>query len=124
MSPIAWAAFTVWGRLQAIDTGAVGSVWGFFPSGIEGATVKRRLRFIAAVVGWWLLLLAGMTVAGRPRLDLVVVGGALGLLALSELAAPVGIQPEWQRRFRWIRLAAVLLALAVIAPRVYDLVAY
>ncbi|EMA47060.1 hypothetical protein [Halococcus saccharolyticus] len=86
--------------------------------------MRRRLRFVVAVLGWLVLLILGMAIFGHPRTDFVIVGGTLGLLALSELAAPVSIQPQWQRRLRVVRITAVLLTVAVIAPRVYDLIVF
>jgi len=86
--------------------------------------MRRRLRFVVALLAWLLLLVVGATVVRRLRPDVLIVGGVLGLLVLTELVAPVRVQPEWQRRLRLVLLAAVVLLLITIAPRVYDLVTF
>lgn len=84
--------------------------------------MRRRFRFFAAVVGWLLLIIVAMALADRPQMDFLIVGGTLGLLTLSELTTPASIQPEWQRRLWFVRVAAVVLTILVLLPRVSILV--
>ncbi|MGN8215071.1 MULTISPECIES: hypothetical protein [Halococcus] len=84
--------------------------------------MRRRIRFVAALLGWLLVLVLAAAVTGEFRIDLLVVGGVLGLFVLIELVTPTTITPRWQRRLYPILTVAVVLFVGVVGLQIYSLI--
>jgi len=82
------------------------------------ATRKRRL-FVYGQTGVMLAAVTLLALLDSLTLGNVFVASLLGLLAVTELTAPVAVSPRWRVRLRWLLVAGLVGFAVLVARRVY-----
>ena len=79
-------------------------------------TVERRQRFVLFQTGLMLASVVALAALDLLDLELFFVVSLLGLLVLSELSAPVTVEPAWRRRLKLL-VTLGLLAFGLVVLR-------
>lgn len=79
---------------------------------------KRRTRFVRGQVIWMVATILALTALGAFSYDLFFTVSLLGLLAITELTAPVRVTPEWRQQLRWVIAFGLLIFVFIVARRI------
>ena len=63
---------------------------------------RRRQQFLIGTIAWQLGTILVLALLGSLSRGLRIVVSMIGLLVVTELAAPCAITPAWRRRLLWI----------------------
>ena len=79
---------------------------------------KRRMRFVGGQVSWMIATVLALTALGAFSYELFFTVSLVGLLAITELTAPVRATPEWRRRLRWVIAFGLLIFVFIVSRRI------
>lgn len=86
-------------------------------------TTPRRHRYVRLQVAWLLGVLLALVALESFSYGAFVLLAVLGLLVGDELLTPIGVEPRWRGRLRWLTGGGLLVAAAVVVFRTVQLLA-
>jgi membrane protein implicated in regulation of membrane protease activity len=81
----------------------------------------HRMQFVWMQTAWMLATVVFLVTLEALTLELYVLLTSVGLLVVAEFTAGLSTAPDWRRRLRWLLVALVLVAAAIIVRRVLEI---